>query len=454
MIGAAVRRQTARYKNQFADALPFRHVVIDSFFEPDHAERLLADFPVFDPENAKNEFGEVGRKATVADIRKISPFYADVYRYVGSRDFLDFVSELTSIPELLHDEFMFGGGTHENLEGQDLDPHVDFNYLEDRKLHRRLNLLLYLNKEWEQSWGGCLELHSNPRRPRENKIKVIEPMFNRCVIFETTERSWHGFERIELPQGKKHLSRKMLSVYLYTRDRPDDELAPPHSTFFVQRPLAKHLVAGHVLTVEDVEQLEDQLWRRDTWIELYQKKELDQSRKIQERERWAERQAQELAESTSTIRAQQAELEQAVAWAKDLDRQLDEARRILDRRQAELDEKAQWARSIDSERERLQARVLELQADLEEKVKWARSLESDVERAREALNTLHGEFDERTRWALQLSAEREQLSAERERLMKRVQELEAELHRVMNSVWTRAGALLGIVRDKPRPLTS
>ena len=223
----------------------------------------------------------MGRKATIADIRKISPFYAQVYDYIASQEFLDFVAEATGIRDLVHDEQMFGGGTHENLEGQDLDPHVDFNYIEDSKLHRRLNLLLYLNQEWDVSWGGCLEIHSNPRRPKENQIKVIPPLFNRCVIFETSEHSWHGFERIQLPEGKKHLSRKMLSIYLYTRDRPAEEIAPPHGTFYVQRPIPSRLVPGHALTAEDLKQLEDLIARRDDWIEAYQRKELADSQRIQ-----------------------------------------------------------------------------------------------------------------------------------------------------------------------------
>jgi len=282
MIRSAVRQQASRYRGDFQSAQPFPHVVIDNFFDPDKAEHLLADFPAFDAENAKSDFGHVGRKAAVPDIRRISPFYAAVYDYIASQGFLDFVAEATGIPDLVHDEQMFGGGTHENLEGQDLDPHVDFNFIEDRKLHRRLNLLLYLNKEWDVAWGGCLEIHSNPRKPKENQIKVITPMFNRAVIFETSEHSWHGFEQIRLPEGKKHLSRKMLSVYLYTKERPAEEIAPPHGTCYVQRPLPRHLAAGHTLTEEDVRQLEDLLWRRDTWIEIYQKKELADSRRIQD----------------------------------------------------------------------------------------------------------------------------------------------------------------------------
>jgi hypothetical protein len=282
MISSAVREQASRYRGDFRSAKPFPYLVIDNFFDPAKAEQLLSEFPPFDPENAKNEFGAVGRKAVVTDIRKISPFYAAVYDYIASQEFLDFVSDATGIPDLIHDEQMFGGGTHENLEGQELDPHVDFNFIEDRKLHRRLNLLLYLNKEWDAAWGGCLEIHSNPRKPKENQIQVIAPMFNRAVIFETSEYSWHGFERIRLPEGKKHLSRKMLSIYLYTRERPAEEIAPPHATFYVQRPMPARLVPGHTLTAEDVRQLEELLTRRDRWIEFYQKKELEFSRQIQD----------------------------------------------------------------------------------------------------------------------------------------------------------------------------
>ena len=282
MINEAVRRQAAEYRSEFRNAQPFPHVVIDDFFDADKAARLLADFPPFDPDNARNEFGEVGRKAVVTDIRGISPFYADVYDYIESPEFLAFAQEATGIPRLVHDEQMFGGGTHENLAGQDLDPHVDFNFIEDRKLHRRLNLLIYLNEEWDIAWGGCLELHSNPRRPKNNQIKVIAPTFNRAVIFETSERSWHGFERIELPEDKKDLSRKMLSIYLYTRDRPKGEIAPPHSTFYVQRPIPDRLVPGHTLTPEDVMQLEELITRRDHWIEFYHRKELSDSQRIQD----------------------------------------------------------------------------------------------------------------------------------------------------------------------------
>ena len=116
---------------------------------------------------------------------------------------------------------MYGGGTHENLDGQELDPHIDFNYMEGYKVHRRANLLLYLNKDWQEEWGGQIELHSNPRDVENNEITAFNVIFNRAVIFETNEISWHGFPRVTLPANQSSRSRKCLSVYLYTKERPN-----------------------------------------------------------------------------------------------------------------------------------------------------------------------------------------------------------------------------------------
>jgi Rps23 Pro-64 3,4-dihydroxylase Tpa1-like proline 4-hydroxylase len=274
MINKSVLDRAAEYRREFQSAEPFRHVVIENFFEPDEAERMLADFPAFAPEKAMNEMGEVGAKAVYENIEEISPFYRRLAARVRSEEFLNAISALTGVENLLSDETLYGGGTHENLEGQELDPHVDFNYDERTWLHRRLNLLLYLNKEWDDAWGGSIELHSDPRRPDENRVKVVTPLFNRCLIFETNERSWHGFARIKLPPDKRHLSRKSFSLYLYTKERPAEEIAPPHTTFYVQRPLPEHIRAGQPLSDEDFETIRQLIHKRDRFIEYYQKREL------------------------------------------------------------------------------------------------------------------------------------------------------------------------------------
>lgn len=278
MISQNVLNRVEQYREEFLSAEPFRHVVIDDFLEPAGAEQMLRDFPAFDPAKALNEMGEVGNKAVFENIADLSPFYRRLAEHVESREFLDTISALTGVEGLLSDPTHFGGGTHENLHGQELDPHVDFNYDERTWVHRRLNLLLYLNKEWEDEWGGSLELHSDPSRPEENRVKVVTPLFNRCLIFETSERSWHGFSIIRLPPDKRHLSRKSFSLYLYTKERPEEEIAPPHTTFYIQRPLPDHIRPGRTLSDEDFETIRQLLYKRDRFIENYQKRELEHGR--------------------------------------------------------------------------------------------------------------------------------------------------------------------------------
>src|SRR5215471_5060180 len=147
-ISAAAAARADQYHAQFLEARPFKHVVIEDFFEAAFAEQLLAEFPRFDPGLARNEGGATGGKAVNSDLRAISPAYRRLYDAISGSAFLELVNRLSGIPDLILDPKMFGGGTHENLHGQELDPHVDFNYDEARQLHRRLNLIVYLNKDW------------------------------------------------------------------------------------------------------------------------------------------------------------------------------------------------------------------------------------------------------------------------------------------------------------------
>ncbi len=281
-ISPPVRQAVDRYRDEFLTARPFKHVMIEDFFDPAFAEQLLAEFPSFQTGFSTNEIGAATGKSVNTNIRAISPAYQHLYETLASQPFLDFVSQLSGIPDLLLDPKMFGGGTHENLHGQELDAHVDFNYDESRQLHRRLNLIVYLNKGWRTEWGGAIEIHSNPRRPLENQIRAFDPTFNRCVMFETNEYSWHGFPKIQLPEDKRDLSRKSISIYLYTKERPVEEIAPVHATFYVQRPMPAQIAAGRTLTDEDALQLQSLLARRDGWIEYYQKLELQKNADLAE----------------------------------------------------------------------------------------------------------------------------------------------------------------------------
>jgi 2OG-Fe(II) oxygenase superfamily len=262
IVNPAVVRERSQLAAEFRNAQPFRHIVIENFLAPDACAALLADFPAFERGNARNEAGELGSKSTVERIRQLGHSYSALDDAIQTPQFLALIGTITGIPDLLYDPWYFGGGTHENREGQDLDAHVDFNRHPVERWHRRLNLIVYLNREWDDAWGGSLELHSDPRAT-DNRIKLVTPLYNRAVIFETTETSWHGFSRIGLPDEKKNLSRRSIALYFYTKDRPAEELADTHSTIYVDRPLPERFQPGHTLTDPDLQELRILLARRD-----------------------------------------------------------------------------------------------------------------------------------------------------------------------------------------------
>jgi hypothetical protein len=238
LINPEVLKDREKYASHFRSADPFPHLVIDRFFEQTFCEQLIAEFPPFERGNNLNESGLPGGKSTVEDIRSLGDAYVLADDLFQSAEFSSLVSDLTGIRDLMYDRMYVGGGTHENRPGQELDPHVDFNYHPLEGWHRRLNLIVYLNREWEEEWGGSIEFHEDPWRPPEqNRIRRVVPLANRAILFETSERSWHGFEVIHQPPNHPPISRKSLAIYMYTKDRPPAETAPAHATVYVERPL-------------------------------------------------------------------------------------------------------------------------------------------------------------------------------------------------------------------------
>jgi Rps23 Pro-64 3,4-dihydroxylase Tpa1-like proline 4-hydroxylase len=248
----------------FQQGQPFRHVVIDQFLTSEFCHRICEQFPEFKAEHAINENEQVGGKATREKVRSLGPAYMEADDLLQSPGFLALIEQITGVGQLQYDPFYFGGGTHENRAGQDLDPHVDFNFHPVSNQHRRLNLIVYLNEDWSDEWGGSLQLHRDPYlEPEQDEIVTVTPLKNRCVIFETSEHSWHGFERIVLPEDKRHLSRKSFAVYFYTETRPRRETAEEHSTVYVERHLPGRFAPGMTLNESDIRELKQILYRRD-----------------------------------------------------------------------------------------------------------------------------------------------------------------------------------------------
>lgn len=265
-LSAEVLAQTPRWREQFAQAKPFRHVVIDNFLNPAILALLIKDFPAFNPALARNENGDIGLKAVNERISALAPCYADLDALLQSSAWLAWVGQVSGIDKLRYDPDYFGGGTHDNKHGQSLDTHIDFNRHPRDNSHRRLNLIVYLNPDWQAQWGGQLELHSDPYSGND-EITRINPILNRCVLFETTEHSWHAFNEIRLPEEERHRTRKSIAIYLYTLEREAEQTAPTHSTIYVDQPLPEFVHTGRVLSADDVEQLRVLVTRRDHHIQ-------------------------------------------------------------------------------------------------------------------------------------------------------------------------------------------
>jgi len=279
-----VRDHIDEWHGRFAAAQPFRHVVIDRFLDPQFCGELVAQFPPFAAGDARNERGEPAGKSVINAIAGLGPAFRQFDRLMRNAEFLAAMGRITGIAELLYDEDYVGGGTHENRDGQELDPHVDFNYHPRLGWHRRLNLIVFLNPEWDQSWGGCLELLREPSSQGEER-RSVAPLANRAVIFETTESSWHGFPIIRTPAGR-NLTRKSLAVYFYSHARPAAEIAAPHATFYYQRPLPAHLQAGYTLREEDVAEIRKLFSRRDQHIQFLYERETEFSQLMEGINKW------------------------------------------------------------------------------------------------------------------------------------------------------------------------
>ncbi len=218
-------------RSQFRDAVPFPSILIDNFLEASFAREVVRSYPSF----AKSQ--ELGRsfkavnevgKVQVTDSKVFPAPVAELNRFLSSPAFVSLMQTVSGYDELLPDEELVGGGIHQTGPRGRLDVHVDFNYIPERKLYRRLNIIIFFNEQWEESWGGRLELWDDKV---QNCMHSFLPIFNRCVIFETNEISYHGVTAVTCPPD---YSRKSFAGYYYTREeKPQYD---PHSTIFRARP--------------------------------------------------------------------------------------------------------------------------------------------------------------------------------------------------------------------------
>jgi 2OG-Fe(II) oxygenase superfamily len=227
--GLHLRVEPAPLRRSYENARPFPHVTIDGLFDDDVLQRLLVDFPAPD-DPAWSRFDNP-KERKLGNYRRLLETSADIQRFLfqmNSPTMLAFLEDLTGIDGLIPDPYFGGGALHLIPPGGFLKVHADFNWHPKLRLDRRLNMLVYLNRDWEERYGGDLELWD---AGGQACVKKISPHFNRTVVFATTDASYHGHP---LPlRCPADVTRKSVSLYYYTNGRPDSEKSPPHDTLFV-----------------------------------------------------------------------------------------------------------------------------------------------------------------------------------------------------------------------------
>lgn len=217
----------------YHSAQPFPFLAIDGLLEPGFAREVAASCPSVEEAHrlgrtfrAVNESG----KTQVTDPHNFPEPIRRLNELMAHPDWLALVSSVTGIPQLLADDELVGGGIHVMAPGAHLDVHVDFNVIEDRALHRRLNILIFLNEGWQPAWGGALELWDEQVKHRQH---AFTPELNRCVLFETSDHSYHGVQKVDCPPSH---ARRSFAAYYYTREAPAGWDGTHHSTVFRARP--------------------------------------------------------------------------------------------------------------------------------------------------------------------------------------------------------------------------
>jgi 2OG-Fe(II) oxygenase superfamily len=215
---------------RYVSATPYPHVVLDDFFDPALLDLILGEFP--QPGQIRWQRFDNAQEIKLASNAEASfgPVTRLLLYHLNSITFLDFLSQVTGIPHLIADPCFEGGGLHQIMRGGKLGIHADFNKHRTYGLDRRLNLLLYLNKNWRDDYGGHLELWDRDMTRCEAKVA---PLFNRVMVFGTTSFTYHGHpDPLQCPEG---MTRKSLALYYFSNGRPADEVAASHNTLFRPR---------------------------------------------------------------------------------------------------------------------------------------------------------------------------------------------------------------------------
>ena len=222
---------------------PYPHISLEGLLTEEAAKAAHDEICATDVPGEKVNYSTY-RKYRQSDPARIGPAVSRVIAALNSERFLAFLERLTGIENLIADPTLEGGGIHRIGTGGFLKVHTDFNFHRVSGLHRRLNILVYLNPEWDPAWGGAIELW---HRDMSKRGAAYEPTWNRAVIFSTTDESYHGHpDPLTSPEG---VYRNSIALYYYTHEAPTDGYRFERSemTNYQQRPGERFAPVGRLV---------------------------------------------------------------------------------------------------------------------------------------------------------------------------------------------------------------
>jgi Rps23 Pro-64 3,4-dihydroxylase Tpa1-like proline 4-hydroxylase len=196
--------------------IPFYHLIIDNFFEQEMADKLSDEFIDYNDERWFYYNNVIENKKTLNDWRFLPKHVYQAFTQFCSDEFVKKLQDMTGIEKLYPDYGLHGGGCHMHGRNGKLNIHRDYSVHPKLGLERKLNLIVYLSKDWDNLWGGGLELwsHDTKNNQPKEKVKEVECVYNRAVLFDTTQNSWHGLpEPLRCPES---VYRKSLAMYYMT----------------------------------------------------------------------------------------------------------------------------------------------------------------------------------------------------------------------------------------------
>jgi hypothetical protein len=233
-LDVTLRADPERLRAEYLAAQPFAHVVLDGLFADSTLERVLSEFPRPDEIEWVRFDSPTERKLGFRHTATLGTNLREFLWSMNSPPVLQFLEALTGIDGLIPDPYFGGAGPHQILPGGFLEVHADFNWHPKLRLDRRLNLIVYLNREWREEYGGHIELWD---REATRCVRRVLPVFNRTIVFSTTDQSFHGHPApLACPP---EMTRKSLSFYYYSNGRPAEERSAPHDTLFRSTPPAE-----------------------------------------------------------------------------------------------------------------------------------------------------------------------------------------------------------------------